>query len=261
MPAMIKINFDFANLMSFLTGIFVGLALFVLYYLYQALKSLRKSKLNTKKTTQDIKEEEILKLIDEAKLKFKDKNLREERSDIGFMVDISKDLVYDVAKKFYPESKYPLYEITVDELLELFKYISNRVNELLDHRGLRMIKKITISKIIGFTDVKKKIDESAIMKTAKQLKIQKIFSTVKGIVNYANPVYWVKRLVVNNAINLVIRKICVVIIGITGEETYKIYSKKVFNQEPEIENDDMKLVDEIKEDLNNIDENSLEGDK
>ena len=44
--------------------------------------------------------------------------------------------------------------------------------------------------------------------------------------------------------NLIVDKICIVIISIVGEETYKIYSKKVFNKEVEI---DTNVDDEIED--------------
>lgn len=242
--------FNVSNLLSFFIGVIFGITLLILFYLYQALKSLRKSKLASKVSKEDIPEEKILFLIDEAREKFKDKNLRENKGHITFTIEISKDLIYDIAKNFFPESKYPLYEITIDESLELAKYISNRINEILNRRGFRPIKKLTIARILSWSVTKKKIDESAIIKAGKKYKVEKLFKTTLNVLNIANPVYWFKKLVINTSLDLIIKKLCLVIIGIVGEETYKIYSKKVFNQEVDIDSLNEEILHEIKDDLN-----------
>ena len=54
-------------------------------------------------------------------------------------------------------------------------------------------------------------------------------------------------MIIDNTINVITDKLCVVIIAIVGEETYKIYSKTVFNQDVEIESN----VDDIINSMNN----------
>ena len=67
---------------------------------------------------------------------------------------------------------------------------------------------------------------------------------------------------------MILDKICIVIISIVGEETYKIYSKKVFNKEVEIDTDTEKELEDltasIKEAALDIDEevvNTLDNKK
>ena len=62
--------------------------------------------------------------------------------------------------------------------------------------------------------------------------------------NAVNPVYWFRKLVINTSIDVMTRKVCVVIIGVVGEETAKIYSKKLFDKPIELD-----LVDENMEAL------------
>lgn len=61
-----------------------------------------------------------------------------------------------------------------------------------------------------------------------------------------NPVYWGRRITQEVALNIIVVKIGLALIAITGEETYKIYSKKVFDEDLSI---DMG-VDGIYEDIN-----------
>lgn len=255
---MIKaIGIDFGNLWSFLIGIFFGASILVLLYLVQVLANLKKG-FKGKKPAETIEKEEVVFLVNEALLKFKDKELRQEQSKIPYLTYICKELVNDIAAQFYPKSKYPIYELTIDESLSLVKYVSDRVNEILDRRGIRTIKKITIAKIIGWASVKKSIDESKLVKISSKYRVRQIFKTAMGIINLVNPIYWAKRLVVSSATNLVVNKICLITISIVGEETYKIYSKKVFDKEDSIDTGINVLTNEIDENLKDIKEDEIE---
>lgn len=240
---------NFGSLFSFLFGIYFGAIIIALFYLYRVLKSLNKKRYLVNVQEYDVDGKEIEFLVKKAQQDFKDKNLRGEAGNIGHCVTLTKQLVIDIATKFFPDSKYPLLEISIDECLLLTGYITSRIEELLDHKGLRMLRKIKISTIVGLTNAKKVVDENAVVQTSKRYKLKKKYQAVMGALNIVNPVYWFKKIVVNKSMDLVIRKICVVVIGIVGEETYKIYSKQVFNEEMYIDTGVNEFIKEINDDL------------
>lgn len=226
------IEFDFAALMSFLIGVSFGMGLFVLIYLYALLRNLNKQKpylFNTKET--DVDKQEIEALVQRATQNFKNKELKKDASHFKYAYDLSVNLAQDIAQKFYPNSKYPLLELSIDETLMLAHYISDRIEQVFEGRLLRVLRKRTLSQLMSMRDVKVAIDENPIVKTSKKLKVKQIFSTAMAAINIINPIYWTRKIIINRAIDAVIKKICIVAIGITGEETYKIYSKRVFNEE------------------------------
>ena len=49
--------------------------------------------------------------------------------------------------------------------------------------------------------------------------------------------------------NLILDRICLVVIAIVGEETYKIYSKKVFNLDVDIDTGTDAILDEVSESI------------
>jgi hypothetical protein len=241
------ITFDLSALISFLIGVSFGFLILLMIYLYAVIKSMNKGlKLRGVDET-DIDEEEIKWLIQDAQKLFKDK---ETRTTIGYgtyLLQINKELSIDIAKKFYPFSKYPYLELTIDETLLLNHYITNRLEQVMSGKILRMFRGMTISKIVEMNDTKTKIEQSAIVKTAK--KYGKVTSAAIGLLNIMNPVYWFRRLTQEQVINIMLVKIGLALIAITGEETYKIYSKKVFNVEKTITTDVDKLYEEIQKDL------------
>ena len=140
----------------------------------------------------------------------------------------------------------------------LMHYIANRISELLDRPVGRMVKKVKLSTILSLGDVKKKLDASALMKATKKYKVKKLFSAMMGAINLINPVYWIRKSVVNGALNVAIKKMCQAVISICGEETFKIYSKKVFNEENMIDLDTNKYIGELDESLKDVSDEEID---
>ncbi len=234
---------DFSMLISFLIGVSFGFFLLLLIYLYAVLKSLNKGLKLRKADETDIDEEEIKWLIEDGQTQFKDKDLRNSVGYAKHLQHITTELTIDIAKKFYPKSKYPYLELTVDESLNLAHYITDRVEDLLKGKILRMTRGLTLAKIYELNETKTKIDNNKFVKAAR--KYSKVTKTAVAVLNAVNPVYWVRKLTKETALNIIMVRIGLAIIAITGEETYKIYSKKVFNMDKTLDVG----VDDIYEDL------------
>lgn len=241
------IRLDFSTLISFLLGISFGFLLLFMFYLYAVLKSLNKGLKLRGVDEQDIDEEEIKWLINDAQNQFKDKEMRDSIGYFKYLGQIAKELSVDISKKFYPKSKYPYLELTVDETLLLNHYITNRIEEFLSGKILRLTRGWTLSKIVEMNDVKTKIDKNPVVKTAK--KYQKVTKAAISIVNIVNLGYWVRRISQQVFFNKVMQKIGMAFIAITGEETYKIYSKKVFDEEKTLDTGVDAIYEDIKSDL------------
>lgn len=237
------IRFDYSTFISFLIGISFGFLLLLLIYLYAVLKSLNKGLRLRTADEEDIDEEEIKMLIKDAQKEFKNKEARLAAGYPKHLLDVTRELSVDIAKKFYPKSKYPYLELTVDETLKLNHYITDRLEELLSGRILRLTRGMTLTKIVEMNETKTKIENAKVVKAAK--KFGNVAKTTMAVINAVNPVYWFRKLTKEVAVNKVMVRIGMTIIAITGEETYKIYSKKVFDVEKTIDTG----VDDIYEEL------------
>ena len=246
------LDFDFASLISFLIGIVAGCALLALIYAILVISSLKSKKYINKSVVVDITDEMVLEIVNNSKKVFSDKKIKGAKSSIAFCWEVCCTLVYDIATKFFPKSKHPAAELTIDEMLELLIYISNRINDIIDRPGLRMVKKLKLSTILSLGDAKKIIEDSPLMKMTKKYKLKQVFGKVFGFLNILNPVYWIRRLALNSSLDLAVNKLCLTVIGIVGEETYKIYSKRVFDEERTIDTNVDGLLDSIEQELGNI---------
>lgn len=226
---------DLGWIITFFSGVLFGFILMALWYIVAVLASLNKGIRKRGVDVEDIDQKEIEWLINDAHKSFKNK---QKRNGVGFgqyLLDISLELSNDIATKFYPKSKYPYLELSLDESLILLRYVSDRFNELLNKPILKMFKGMTLRKLITLNDAKVKIDNNLIVKTSNKLKAFEIFKNSMMVLNVVNPIYWFRRLVLDNVTNAVMVKLGLVVISLTGEETYKIYSKKVFNEERELD--------------------------
>ncbi len=249
MFCVILIQFNFSLLFSFLLGIGVGISIFALVYLILFLSSINKKKYVSSVNSNEVSDEEVKQIIEETKMIFRDKKLKSYRSNIVFCKDLCYELVTNIAKKFYPLSKHPLFELSIDEVLMLTMYISNRLDSIFDANFIRIFKKIKVSQIIGMAEIKEKIEANSIVKATKKYKIKEALSATKKVINIVNPVKWAQKAIINTSINLGIKKLCLITIGIVGEETYKIYSKAVFDKVVEIDTGVDEMVNEVNLDL------------
>jgi hypothetical protein len=67
--------------------------------------------------------------------------------------------------------------------------------------------------------------------------------------NIVNPVYWLRRIANEQVLERILVQIGLAIISITGEETYKIYSKKVFDVEVKIASGVDDIYDHLDDEL------------
>lgn len=243
-------KFSWGSVLVLLAGVVLGFIMCFFIYLVIVLASLKKNENEIKSTTIEIESNEVKRVIKSAVNRYTEESsnlpINQKITDIK---DISWELINDIAKMYYPDSEYPIYELSIDEFMELNHYITNRVNTLFKGKVLKNFKKIRISQILKILDLKKKIDENKAVKVAKKAHIPGFFKATMNVLNVFNPGYWVKKLMINTTLTIGTNKIAKTVIDIVGEETSKVYSKSVFNKELLIESDVEKTIDEIEKNL------------
>lgn len=239
-----KFEFNINTFITFFVGIIFGAIFLVLIYLLIALNSIRSKKKNIEKINTSITEDDINKIIKDKQKEFL--IYRKSNPIYYSLKTVVIDLVNEIAKIYYPKSKHPIGELSIDELIILDRYIVSKLEELLSKRGLSILKNIRISTLLNIADANYKFQNNKAVKYSKKLHAPKIVKTIQMGLNIINPFYWFKKLVVSPSMNLLIKKIFLLIITIIGEETYAVYSKKLFITEDE----EIKLLNEIEEEEN-----------
>ncbi len=216
--------FQWQNLTAFLLGITLGCVLVFLLYIYAVIKGMRREMKRRHVQELDVDEKEIQWLIDQAIADFQTKEKELKNNTYQHLLVICKDLASDIASKFYPKSSKPLLELSIDETLALIHYITNRVDELLNAKIIRLFRGLTIKRIMDIKEASDKVTKSKVYELAKDSGAGEAYKSFKVI----KPLFWIRKVTVDPVIKVIIKKMSLNIIQITGEETYQIYSKKVF---------------------------------
>lgn len=223
-------DITFVGFINFFLGMLAGMVAFTAIYVYFLLRGKNINIEDIKRPTIDVSEEKIKFIIIEKQKLFKRKRKLGTQSIAKLTFDLSYELLDEISRYFFPASTYPMLELSVNELLSLNHYITDRIDEILDKPVLKNTKNLQVTKIMQFLDKKRAVDNNKIVKAAKKYKVGKAVKYAGAVVNIINPVYWFRKLVIGTSVDYVTKKICVVIIGIVGEETTKIYSKKLFDK-------------------------------
>lgn len=229
----IKFEINLFSLFAFVMGIVSGLIIFGLLYLISSLNSLRKKKIKADEEVERISEEQIKQIINKYQTSYKDEKKRMKKIPIDFFKSSIWAMMNEIAKRYYPKSKRPLFELNLDEIILLDRYIIGKIEDLLSKRGLKIFRKLKVSTILKIMDAKTVVESNAVYKTAKKYKLKKIGDILSTILNVINPYMWVKKGIINPIINVLTNKVFLICYSIIGEETYKIYSKQVFVKENE----------------------------
>jgi|LGVF01.2.fsa_nt_gb hypothetical protein len=224
---------SFQGFINFFLGMLTGIVLFLatLTFLFVRGKNID---LDVKKPEGDFNEDDLKQLIERRQNRVR--KILKTKKDGAFRLtfEASYELVEEISRYFFPSSKYPMYELSVNELIELNHYITNRIDEILEVPILKNAKKARIITIVNMYEKKKALQDSKIARAAKKLKLGKVAKYGGMALNAVNPVYWFRKLVLSTSIDAMTRKLCVAIIGVVGEETSKVYSKKLFDKDIEL---------------------------
>ena len=242
----VEIPFEFGSIIAYLSGIATGFILAGLIYVLLMLLSINKSKKIIEASVNNISEEDVRIMISQAKDNYKLLKTSEakEIKENAYKESVLT-LVNNIASKCFPNSKKPLQELSIDESLLLAKYVIQRIEEILDKKVVRIVKKLTVKQIVTLLTTKKKIDNNAIVKEAK--KVSKIAKIGLTIVNTITKPF---KLIGTGTKNLILNKIMLVTFDIIGEETYKIYTKHAMkSMSPEYQEFLKEVDEEIKEEI------------
>jgi hypothetical protein len=219
------LQFDMDSIVNFLLGVLTG---FILLFLVFLLISTINSKKRFRKRMLDklpLEDHDVIELIDTKQSQLLETVRLTDNAYFKVAFDLSFELMEEIAGHYFPESRYPIYEITIEELLELNQYIIQRLEKLVNGKVIKHFKNYRISSIVNMLQVKKAVDNSKIMKLSRKMKFSKFYSASRAILNYANPIYWFRRLAIQLTTEVLTKEVCKYIIAIVGEETNHIYSK------------------------------------
>lgn len=229
------IEIDSRAIINFLLGFVTGFVLLFLIWVLLITLSQKKRFKKRMLNKLPLENHEVLELIDIKQNQLVDTVRLTDNAYFSVALDLSIELVEEIARHYFPNSKYPIYELSIEELLELNRYITYRIDGLVNTRIIKLFKGYRVSKIVSALKMKKAITNSKAMKLSRKLNVSKFYSASRTVLNYANPMYWFRKTTVKPMSEVVVKMVCKQIIALVGEETNKVYSKS-FSEEKSDDN-------------------------
>lgn len=239
--------FSLSNILAFLLGILAGVVLLLAIFAIIIASDKKKDKKIAGPTVEKFKEDEIKQLILNKQTDFIKLVEEDDEEYLTTCLKLTKELLHEISSYYYPNSKYPEYELTITEAGELIHYIVEQVLNLMDRPVLRKLKNVKLSTIARTIDDSKKVTDTKAAKAAK--KSSGIAKSAATVINALNPVMWFRKIVVNGTLNVAIKKLCKAELSISGREMNKVYSKSLFEKYDEIEKD---TIEKEKQDIEEI---------
>lgn len=242
---------DFLEILStftnFFLGMVTGMVLFSAIFVFFFIRGRNLNVDEIKRPTIDV-DEEILRDMVKGKQKQFKRTFKSGTEGIAKETfNVSYELMGEIARYFFPDSQYPMLELSVNELLRLNHHITDRIDELLDKPVIKNAKNLQVIRVMQMYDKKRQVEETKIVKAAKRIHLPKIMKYGGAALNAVNPVYWFRKAVISTSVNAMTKRVCLVVIGIVGEETVKVYSKALFEEPIDldmVENSVNKMIEE-----------------
>ena len=137
---------------------------------------------------------------------------------------ITSSLIYEVkevSKLVYPDKKHPLFELSINEILNGINLVQHKLNRIVKHPLFKEIKNVHISSLLNLETIAK---PALLVSKNKFFKLGKtIFNIFKTILNLFNPLFYIKKL-----LNVVLSKkgkkeIGIITLDFIGNTIYDIY--------------------------------------
>lgn len=201
-----NLNINLTTLFALFIGMFLGALILFIYYFINTIICKKKSQLEKSKFTDKIinsLELEVRELTLACKNNFKEQIKENKDKVLSIYFTNALDLIQKIARLFYKDSKRPIGELTVREVLYLDKLIINDIESLLPSFVNKAIYSMKLTKLTKKKKEKKK----------------NIFNKITNVIS--KPITIAIKKATNNILNMSF--------GFISQETFKIYSGKAFD--------------------------------
>ena len=224
------INIEYDTLILFILGILIGAIVFGFIFLIVIL-STRKKKNSIVKSKMDVEyERDVIPLKDAAIAEYKSKI--ENLGDMSKIFDIAYKLSNDISALFFPKSKTPILELSMDEVISLAESLSIAFDKAIsEDKTLKLVYNfnMTIGFLVGLKD--KKLEIKSELKEAKENVFTRLKNTISSKVKSIQSKAIIKYLEWNHIID----RVSMLFINVAAAETYKAFSMKIYHKEMEID--------------------------
>ena len=248
----LTVHFSFSSVLVFIFGVFVGI-IWGAYIYVKRKKKLIVSHIDKKFTTLDVdKQKEVNDLVNNIYLIHKTTHKGPHKFLFGFvrikrrknkkndelinkisptlstnatLANEIKLLIEGVAKIYYPDSKYPLGELSINEVFKLLYELLDIIKLVIDDLQIPELEKVKAINIKDIITLSFKFKKFYNIKGVK-LSIMIINAAIK-IQSVITPIYWIKKGTKSFSIDSLSQFLVKCTFELIGKQTANVYSKTV----------------------------------
>ncbi len=142
------------------------------------------------------------------------------------VIDLSWELIREVARIYYPDEERPELKATLYDLLELQARINTRLRQLFETLPLKAIREVELETVLQAHDLYKKFTQHPIYRFCKRHRLDELVRAAWLIKNLANPWYWGYRATLAGSKEFFYRYFLARLCTIVGEEAMRLYGRR-----------------------------------
>ena len=142
------------------------------------------------------------------------------------IIDLALDLIQDVARIYHPQEERPELKASLEDLVELYARIGERLQALLHTLPLRAIKDVEIQTVLRCHQLYQQFQEHPVRLFLTRHHLVKATRWVWMLKNYANPWYWGRYAVYHGGKEVAARLFMARIADLVGEEAVRLYGRR-----------------------------------
>ena len=218
-----RFNDNIPNIIFFIIGMFIGIVIFIIVILIISLIYKLKNKYYKKKIKPLKIDLNYKNIIKDNKLiyinKYKNLQIKEKLTGIG---NIMLNMMEDISSLYYPNSKDPIFELSIDQLVDFLSYFSIRLEDFIDNLLDNRLHFVNVITKYSIKDKKLSFVIELINKNNKENATKKISKLKTKFNNFTKNVAFKYG-------NAIIDKEFISIIDSIGEDINNLYSKNQLN--------------------------------
>ena len=152
------------------------------------------------------------------------------KKDSDRMLPLTEEMLWlinEVASIYYPESKHPLFELTIDELFLLIREILSLVSNIIFEIGIPNLEQLKMSTVKDLILLGGKVRKVYNLRGVR-LTIGLVNAAIK-LQSVVTPIYWVKKGTNIVSVNSLSQFLVKCMFEVVGKVTANIYSKNFTN--------------------------------
>ena len=130
--------------------------------------------------------------------------------------------VQSVSKEIHPDKKHPLYELSINDVIDALKLIQRKLKKFTTHPLLQYVKNIHISTLLSLEDITRPF---MILYKKKSTKILMMcYKVVHTLINLINPIFYIKKILTFFMSKRGKKDAILIMLDYIGNTTHQIYS-------------------------------------